>query len=160
MHPLAAVREYPWGRLSWVASTVSSPIKKHGGHNVIEYYLTLRMAEHLSMMENNDIGFAVRDYFIDVEKDWRARGGSLLSSRIVDLETLIDQRAEKKFQQLMTRSSRSVAVDIRFHLLQIGIEQLQPPDLRSPYQRNRARRRWRAPGQVQRARSWGGSGGV
>ena len=57
--------------------------KKHGGHNVIEYYLTLRMAEHLSMM-NNDIGFAVRDYFIDVEKDWRARGGSLLSSRIVD----------------------------------------------------------------------------
>ena len=84
------------------------------------------MGEHLSMLENNYIGFAVRDYFIDVEKDWRARGGSLLSSRIVDLETLIDQRAEKKFQQLMTRSSRSVAVDIRFHLLQIGIEQLQP----------------------------------
>lgn len=34
----------------------------------IDYHLPLRTAQHVAMMENSDIGFQVRDYFIEMEK--------------------------------------------------------------------------------------------
>ncbi len=39
----------------------------HGGHNAIEYHLSLDMAKELSMVENNEAGRAVRRYFIEME---------------------------------------------------------------------------------------------
>ena len=41
---------------------------KRGGHNRVEYHLTLDMAKELSMVENNDKGREARRYFIAMEK--------------------------------------------------------------------------------------------
>lgn len=50
--------------------------RKIGGTIAMEYSLTLRMSEHLCMIQNNDNGFMFRDYFCLMEelvrrnKDW------------------------------------------------------------------------------------------
>jgi len=38
--------------------------KTHGGHNKIEYILSLETAKHLAMLQNNEKGHEVREYFI------------------------------------------------------------------------------------------------
>ena len=42
-----------------------------GGHNRVEYIISLDMAKELSMVENNDKGKQARRYFIEVEKKSR-----------------------------------------------------------------------------------------
>ena len=37
---------------------------KTNGRPFIEYYITLDMAKHLSMLENNEVGMEARKYFI------------------------------------------------------------------------------------------------
>lgn len=48
-----------------------------GGHNRVDYHLTLDTAKELAMVENNAKGREVRCYFIRVEKDARERRGQL-----------------------------------------------------------------------------------
>ena len=38
-----------------------------GGHNKVDYIVSLDMAKHLCLMEKNEIGRAVRQHFIDAE---------------------------------------------------------------------------------------------
>lgn len=53
-------------------SQIDEKPKARGGHNRIDYTLTLDMAKHLGMMERNDQGKAIRDYFIAIERAARA----------------------------------------------------------------------------------------
>ncbi|MDH4318520.1 MAG: phage antirepressor KilAC domain-containing protein [Desulfobulbaceae bacterium] len=39
-----------------------------GGHNRVEYHLTLEAGKHVAMMSGTDKGFEVRDYFIECER--------------------------------------------------------------------------------------------
>lgn len=48
-----------------------------GGHNRIDYHLTIDAAKHVAMMSGGDKGFEIRDYFIECER--RLRGTSQLS---------------------------------------------------------------------------------
>ena len=45
--------------------------EQRGGHNRLEYHITLDLAKHLAMMEKSEIGKKVRDYFIQCEKELR-----------------------------------------------------------------------------------------
>lgn len=42
-----------------------------GGHNRFDYLITLDMAKHLCLMEKNEIGRAIRQHFIDAERQLR-----------------------------------------------------------------------------------------
>ena len=42
-----------------------------GGHNRFDYIITFDMAKHLCLMEKNEIGRAVRQHFIDAERQLR-----------------------------------------------------------------------------------------
>jgi len=44
---------------------------KTNGRPFIEYYITLDMAKHLAMLENNEVGMEARSYFIEIEKQQR-----------------------------------------------------------------------------------------
>jgi phage anti-repressor protein len=43
-----------------------------GGHNRVEYHLTLDAGKHVAMMSGTDKGFEVRDYFIECERKAKA----------------------------------------------------------------------------------------
>lgn len=45
--------------------------KKRGGHNKIDYHLTIDMAKELCMVEENAVGRFFRRYFIEAEKELR-----------------------------------------------------------------------------------------
>ena len=50
--------------------------KMLGGQNAVDYHLTMDMAKELAMLERNEVGKRIRQYFIAVEKEARETAGS------------------------------------------------------------------------------------
>ena len=53
------------------APRIGGAVHKGGGHNKINYALTINMAKELSMVENNEQGRKARKYFIEAEQTLR-----------------------------------------------------------------------------------------
>lgn len=75
-------------------SVVTTTDMPNGGTKPIQdYALTLDMAKHIAMMAGTDKGFEVRDYFIQVEKEWNSpemimkRALSYANDKVKKLET-------------------------------------------------------------------------
>ncbi|CUN35794.1 Phage anti-repressor protein [Turicibacter sanguinis] len=54
--------------IDYVLLTQTGEQKGRGGHNKIDYILTLEMAKHIAMVQRTEIGMKVRNYFIECEK--------------------------------------------------------------------------------------------
>ncbi len=73
--------------------------KGRGGHNRIEYYLSLDMAKELAMVENNEKGRQARRYFIECEK--KAKSQAVDPSKLSRIEILqIAMNAEEERARL------------------------------------------------------------
>jgi anti-repressor protein len=58
----------------------ASKTDRRGGHNRVDYHLTIDMAKELAMVENNEKGRQIRRYFIAMEREAReSRGATYLS---------------------------------------------------------------------------------
>lgn len=68
--------------------------KLGAGRKAIDYHLTLDMAKHIAMLENNEVGYAVRNVFIQKEKE--ARGITHLPVEKQLLKGLKPQRISDK----------------------------------------------------------------
>lgn len=78
-----------------------------GGHNRVEYHLTIGMAKELAMIENNAMGRRVRRYFIQRER----QAIELLQQQADSVRPLEEVRAEigdtPKFRYLMILQEQS-----------------------------------------------------
>jgi anti-repressor protein len=52
----------------YILLTKTGEQKGRGGHNKVDYILTLDMAKHIAMVQRTEIGMRVRNYFIECEK--------------------------------------------------------------------------------------------
>ena len=77
-----------------IASGNSEAIR--GGHNRLDYFLSLDMAKELSMVERNAKGKQARQYFIDCEK---RLSGSLIPQTFSEALRLAADLAERNQQQ-------------------------------------------------------------
>lgn len=63
-------------------------IEKPKTNNIIEYVLTIETAKHIAMMQKNDAGKKVRNYFIKIEKQFQKDSNLQLDIQFQRLEAL------------------------------------------------------------------------
>lgn len=88
-----------------------------GGHNKIDHVLKLDMAKEIAMIQRTDKGKEVRQYFIQVEKDFNspekimARALKIADRKIITLEATIEEQKPKViFANAVSASHTSILV--------------------------------------------------
>lgn len=89
--------------------------KNRGRFASMEYYITLDVAKHLAMLERNEIGKKVRQYFIEVEKEARRRMKQPTSADI--LRGIIDTQG---IDWILERLERCEMLEVFAPLAQFG----------------------------------------
>ena len=68
--------------------------KGQGGHNAVDYHISIDMAKELSMVENNEQGRKARRYFIECEKRAKTGGFEIPQTKTEALRLAADQAEE------------------------------------------------------------------
>ena len=112
-------------------SVVGTTVVNNGAvREIQDYAVTLRMAEHLSMMSKTPKGYEVREYFIQVEKDFNspekimARALKIADNKIHKLEAQMEADKPKVlFANAVSASQTSILIgDFAKLLRQNGLE--------------------------------------
>lgn len=112
-------------------SVVGTTVVNNGAvREIQDYAVTLRMAEHLAMMSKTSKGYEVREYFIQVEKDFNspekimARALRIADNKIHKLEAQMEADKPKVlFANAVSASQTSILIgDFAKLLRQNGLE--------------------------------------
>lgn len=112
-------------------SVVGTTVVNNGAvREIQDYAVTLRMAEHLAMMSKTPKGYEVREYFIQVEKDFNspekimARALRIADNKIHKLEAQVEADKPKVlFANAVSASQTSILIgDFAKLLRQNGLE--------------------------------------
>lgn len=80
-----------------------------GTKHLIEYYLTLDTAKHFAMLERNEKGFQIREYFIECEKIAKEQQPKLPQTYSEALRALADKAEEaERLQQKIAQDKPKV----------------------------------------------------
>lgn len=128
-----------------------------GDRRSIDYHLTLDMAKELAMIENNDIGRAVRRYFIQAEKTLReklqaelrekaahvlpVRGVKLMRDGLSMRDTLkLQEHSRKLLRLLVTAETAAERKNLHLHFRQVnltlGVPTLDMADIEAELKRD------------------------
>lgn len=110
----------------FVLLTNSGEQRSRGGHNRIDYILTINMAKELAMLENNDIGKKVRKYLIAVEEKSVTGEVIMRPSNLKSEELLIKRmnaearlkNADTKRAKLLSEMATNVTSEVNKVILQ------------------------------------------
>lgn len=99
-------------------SVVGTTVVNNGAvREIQDYAVTIRMAEHLAMMSKTPKGYEVREYFIQVEKDFNspekimARALLMADKKVHQLEAKIEaDRPKVLFAEAVSASHTSILV--------------------------------------------------
>lgn len=99
-------------------SVVGTTLVNNGAvRELQDYAVSIRMAEHLAMMSKTSKGYEVREYFIQVEKDFNspekimARALKIADRKIIKLEATIEEQKPKViFANAVSASHTSILV--------------------------------------------------
>lgn len=83
--------------------------KGRGGHNAIDYHISLEMAKELAMVENNEKGREARRYFIDCER--RAKELPMMSTEQMIAALATSQHESKLLLQETARKTKAIEVE-------------------------------------------------
>ena len=112
-------------------SVVGTTVVNNGAvREIQDYAVTLRMAEHLAMMSKTPKGYEVREYFIQVEKDFNspekimARALKIADNKIHKLEAQMEADKPKVlFANAVSASQTSILIgDFAKLLRQNGLD--------------------------------------
>ena len=106
--------------IDYVLLTKTGEQRGRGGHNKVDYILTLEMAKHIAMLQRSEIGMTVRKYFIECEKKLKEQSNTpmlsplqkcgliLLDNNSSDVEKL---QALSEFRELSNNEGKVLVCD-------------------------------------------------
>ncbi len=86
-------------------TTIDNFVKREGsnlGNKQTDYYLTLEMAKHIAMLERNEKGKEIRQYFIDVDRAWNTP--EMIMIRAQKAAEIIIARQKEQIKQLTPKA--------------------------------------------------------
>ncbi|TLD97653.1 hypothetical protein LS71_002625 [Helicobacter jaachi] len=90
-----------------------------GGKNKIDYIITLAFAKHIAMLERNEVGYAIRQYFIDYEvQSVRTKSLGANIGGILELIKSQTQALERANAHLIELKQEGQAFDERISFLE------------------------------------------
>lgn len=109
--------------------------RNHGGTTATEYILTLDTAKHLCMLERNEAGKKIRQYFIEIEKEFRRQdvqrhsqpsNDVLMATLYAEMERRIKAETER---DEMEKNLRRIAVASNLNFGEISNSTGLPKDI-------------------------------